>query len=212
MIDANEHDSIERARAVLRQYRVGALACDGRVQPRRFIIDPADGSLVLELTRQELDANEHVLHVPEEQLPGASDTSLQLLLSLEAIDPDIAHVCDRFIAAHGRRSLGRWARALIESGRYAGCVIPGEALMTPNPVRADEGALLRRLNADRSALARALLAGAGVQDDGPVAVACDTHGFDVRAGVGVVRVEFPSPRTTRDEIEHEIDAILGHSA
>lgn len=212
MSEHTPHPGVEHALGILRQYRSGALASDGSVQQRRFIIDPADGSLVLELTSNELDAEQSVLHVPDEQLPGASDTSLQLLLSIEELDPDRAFVCDRFLAAHGKRSLGRWARARIDSGKTAQHVIPGEDLMSPNPVRADEGALLRKLNADRAALGRAVLAGAGVRVSEPVAVACDPHGFDVRGGVGVIRVAFTSAMGDADKVARAIDDLLGQPA
>ena len=212
MSEHTPHPAVEHALGILRQYRSGALASDGVVHQRRFIIDPSDGALVLELTHQELDAAEHVMHVPDEQLPGASHTSLQLLLALEELDPDRAFVCDRFLAAHGARSLGRWARARIDSGKTSQHVISGEDLMAPNPVRAEEGGLLRTLNADRAALGRAVLAGAGVRVSEPTAVACDPRGFDVRGGVGVIRVEFDTPMRDASEIARAIDDLLGQTA
>ncbi len=212
MGQSTDHPAIERARRTLRQYRAGALDSDGSVQRRRFIIDPADGALVLELTLDELDAAQSVLHVPDEELPGVADTSLQLLLSLNEIDPDRDPVCDRFLAAHGRRSLGRWARATIETGRISDSVMPGEDLMSPNPIRAQEGSLLKRLNADRQALGRVVLALAGVDVSEPLAVACDPYGFDARGGVGVIRVEFESSAGDADEAERVIGELLGHAA
>ncbi len=208
MSQETDHPAIDRAQRTLRQYREGALDTDGAVHRRRFIIDPADGSLILELTPAELGASQSVLHVPEEELPGAADTSLQLLLSLEEIDPETAFVCDRFIAAHGRRSLGRWARARIETARTSDSVMPGEDLMAPNPIRADEGRLLRLLNADRAALRKGVLALTGLDVDEPLAVACDPCGFDVRGGVGVIRGEFESPGEDADAIARTIEALL----
>lgn len=210
MSQDTEHPAIERAQRTLRQYRAGALDSDGAVTRRRFIIDPSDGALVLELTPDELTASQSVLHVPDEELPGAADTSLQLLLVLESIDPEREFVCDRFIAAHNKRSLGAWARARIDSARTSDSVIGGDELMIANPVRTDEGRLLRSLNADRGALRAAVLAGAGVDVDEPVAVACDPYGFDARGGVGVIRVDFDRRADDADEIALFIGTMLEH--
>ncbi len=207
--DPTDHPVIERARATLRTYRIGSLESDGNVHRRRFIIDPTDGALILELTNDELEARETVLHVPEEELPGAADTSLQLLLVLHPLDPERDFVCDRFVAAHGRRSLGRFARGRIETARTADAVIEGDDLMVPSDIRAAEPALLRALNADRAALRRVVRDLAGVDIDEPVAVACDRFGFDARGGVGVVRVEFASPAKDADEAARIIDNLLG---
>ncbi len=200
--------SLELARRVLRRYREGMLLADGVPHARRFVFDPKNGELILRVGRDELLAEESVLHVPEEEAPGADAASVQLLLDMRETDSDRDGACDRHAAAHPRDDAPAWARARIESGRLAGEVFGGADLVAPNAIAGDERSLLRTLNNDADALRLATrrLTGVGVED--PLAVAADRFGFDVRAAFGVVRAEFDRPASDAADALEQIRALL----
>jgi len=181
---------------------------DGAPRPCRFVIDPATGELVLRVGRGELLAHEVVLHVPEEETPGAAGASVQLLLELRETDAGRDHACDRHAAAHPADDAPAFARAAVVSGRLAGEVFDGADVAPPNPLAGAERALLARLNADAAALRRATRRLSGVDVPDPLAVAADRFGFDVRAAFGVVRAEFDRPARDAGDALAIIERLL----
>jgi hypothetical protein len=150
---------------------------------------------------------EAVLFTPEE-----SDQALQLLLLPRPTDPDTDEACDRWKAYHGTPAYPRWASCGIESARLGDDVVEGEALMVPNPLRAAEPALCKRLNADRARLTRLCHRATGVEIPGPLAVGVDPDGVDVKARFGIVRVLFGAPAPTGEAAGAAIDALLAEAA
>lgn len=122
-------------------------------------------------------------------LPDDSDPDAQLVVSPEPIDPATHAAADRWAAYHGATRERSWALLSVESVRTRDDVLDGDAVVGPNPLTPAEPGILRALNADRPRLAR-LCARAGVHPASPLAVGVDPDGLDVRASLGVVRVEF----------------------
>lgn len=191
---------------LLRRDRVGVLTCDGTPWDIRFVVDGADGSIVMPLDKRARDAEEFVLWTPDESL-----ASLQMLLSLTPADPPDAMI-DRYAAHHGRPTASAWARASVESARLGGQVADGADLQQPDPLRHAEAALLRTLNAAPARLERLLRARAGGDAPEPVAVAVDPDGIHVRARFGLVRLEFPRRAADPDDARRLVEAMLASSA
>jgi len=199
------HDDPDAAdgRRLIRRFRVGTLVSDGVPLPCRFIIDGRDGRLVMPVPPQTLDADEHVLWLPEEQFNAA-----QALLDAEELEDEFDEARDRYLAYHGRADRPRWLRARVESVRDGSRVFDGEAIVAPNAARSVEPALCRALNEDRDRLRRLTGRLVGVEPETALAVGVDEDGFDVRAALGVVRVEFPRPARDAEETEATVRGLL----
>ncbi|MFM9994662.1 MAG: DUF2470 domain-containing protein [Phycisphaerales bacterium] len=187
----------------LRDHRVGVLLADGLVSAVRFMIDGRTGRLVFPCGPLVFDAEELVLHTPEE-----GDDALQLLVHAAPADPATDPACDRWLAAFGTPDVTRWAACTIESGRFGGAVLDGELLTLVNPLLTVEAGLIRRLNADRAALTRLCTRYAGVEVPEPLCVGVDPGGVDVRARFGVVRVPFDVEATTPERADAQLNAML----
>lgn len=187
----------------LRDHRTGVLLADGLVLPVRFVIDGRTGRLVFPCGAAVLDAEELVLHVPEER-----DDALQLLIHAAPTDPGADGACDRWLGAFGTPDVARWASCTVESGRLGGAVIDGDVLTLVNPLCAAEPALCRRLNADRAALTRLCTRFAGVEVPEPLCVGMDPGGVDVRARFGVVRVPFAVDAATPAQADARLSDML----
>lgn len=210
--EAPDTDALTQAQRIVRSHREGVLLADDAARRRKFIIDPERGDLVLRVLHAEIDSADPVLHVPEEEHPGAASASVELLIALVPLDPERDFVCDRHAAAHPRESAPVFARARLRAARLARTVLDPEDLRLASTIRAREAELLRRLNSDAAALRRACLRAAGVEVESPVAVAVDQHGFDARASFGVVRVEFGREARGADEALAMIESLLGTDA
>lgn len=195
--------------AVLRTFRdnrEGLLLHDGLALPIRFVIDGRSGRVVFPCPPIVLEADELVLHVPEER-----DDALQALLSAEPIDPS-ADAADRWSACFGTPRFPRWASCRVESARLGDAVIDGDALHLVNPLLAFEPALCRRVNADPAALTRLCRRLAGVDVPGATCVGVDPGGIDVRARFGIVRLPFPREAGTPAEAESAIRTLFTERA
>ncbi len=193
----------------LRAHRQGVLVAGGVASPLRFVTDNATGRVVFPTNPNIFEDEEAVLFTPEESIEA-----LQLLLLPRPTDPDTDEACDRWKAYHGTPEYPRWASCGIESGRLGGDVVDGEALMVPNPLRAAEPALCKRLNTDRARLTRLCRRATGVEIPAPLAVGVDPDGLDVKARFGIVRVPFaaPAPAPTGEAAGAAIDALLAEAA
>lgn len=169
----------------------------------KFVIDGRDGRLVMPVAREHLEADELVLWVPAERFE-----SLQLLLEASPHEDDLDEARDRYLAYHGYADLPLWMTCSIQSGRCGDEVYDGGDLQRINPIRDVEFRLCRQLNADKPRLAALCALMAKVEPESPTAVGVDDTGFDVRASLGVFRVEFPSPASDDAEAERIVSALL----
>jgi hypothetical protein len=172
----------------LRRHADGLLVAAGRIEPVRFVIDPASGHPVMAVQPDLVDADAPTLHVPDDD-----DLALQMLGSPVRLDPAVDGRCDRFLIHLGPpkgRNHHAWIMLAVEQVRFMGEVIdPGEVVQA-NPFAHAEAAACRRANAEPAALGRACLA-AGAAVDAPMLVGIDPLGADVRAPFGLVRIEWP---------------------
>lgn len=150
--------------------------------------------------------------VPEEE-PEA----MQLSLVLRDItdDPAMGYALDRW-AAYFDRPLGPRARFVdgeIISAKLGREVVDGEDLDLLNPLLEGhvESRLVKLANAERGALVRVLQArGLSEHDrDGARCVGVDPRGIDVRAGLGVRRIEFPARVVDEASGRAAVAALLG---
>jgi hypothetical protein len=171
----------------LRAIHRGVLLYDGTPEPIRLVLDTATGRPILPLPTRAFDADEHVLHLPEE-----SEHSLQLLVIPEEV-PGAGEGPDRWRTYHGDAREARWSRFSIDCARLGRSVLDGAELMQPNQLIAHEPSLLRLAASDPARLAGAAGAAAGRPVEAPVPVGVDPLGLDVRARFGIVRLEFAEP-------------------
>ena len=207
-------DSPRRALQLLRRFSQGLLLLDGAYHARRFVLDGADGRPVLPMPKgwdprrtASFENSGEVFYLPDD-----SDPELQLIVHPEAVDPRTHEGVDRWTAWHGAADERRWAALRIESARWSGGVCDGDEIQTPNPLRPVETRLLKDLNTDRARLATICERGAGVRPESPLAVGIDPDGLNVRASLGVVRIEFPSECPDEAAARRAIDAMAGDSA
>jgi len=207
-------DPAANAVRLIRSCTSGLLRLDEVFHPCRFVLDPATGHPVVPMPpewdpRLPAGSDERgvVLYIPDD-----SDPVAQLVVLPEPIDPSVHEAADRWAAYHGSIRVPAWALLRVESARCGGEVLDGEGLVHGNPLRADEPRLIRELNADRERLARLCERGAGVRPQAPMAVGADPDGIDVRASLGVIRVEFRAPCADAGAARHAIDALVGDGA
>jgi len=193
------HDELRR----LRRHRTGDLLADGTPTPVRFIIDGRSGAFVLPAERSFFEADETVLWIPRERYE-----SFQVLVRLEPLEHEFDEAKDRYLAYHGKHEAYRWARASIESARREGVVSDADELMRVNLLHAEETRLCKLLNADKDRLARLCEDMVKTRPRDPVAVGVDEDGIDVRASVGVMRLEMPRRARNADDAEAMIRGLL----
>lgn len=204
-----------------RRWRRGTLVADARPTGLRFVADPSDGSLIAPLERWALDAEEHVLWLPEER-----ESALQLLIA-----PVAARVteclADRWATHHGappgcagsafaadpdpkgdERAPIVWVRFDIECARFEGAIADGEEITGPNPLSLAEAKACRTLNGDRDALWRACRSAIGADVPDPVCVSVDPAGVHVRGKLGVLRIEFEREAADEGDLTRAIEALL----
>lgn len=108
----------------------------------------------------------------------------------------------------GAQGGGVWAVATIEAAKTETLVFSPEELGAANALRADEPRLIRELNKDKAALARACRRHCGVDVADPVAVGLDPLGIDVRARFGILRLEFSRHANSADEALSAANALM----
>jgi len=190
---------VAETHAHLRDHLQGLILFDGETRPIRIVIAP-DGRLVASVMVAMLTAADVVLALPDE-----GEESLQLMVTLEAIDeqgPDGALV-DRWRIHHGDPPDVRWAAMTIDAGRFRGYFLDGEAFSLSNPLEGDEVAICSEANTDVAGLRSIAVAEArrrgrppadwGVEN--PRLVGVDPDGFDLRGAYGVLRLPVSPPMT-----------------
>ncbi len=200
------HPDADAMRALLRAHHTGTLSCDGRVFPSRFVIDGASGRIVLPVPREALECDSLVLHVPEE-----GEGALELLLVPRPIDPDREGACDRWQAYHGRPREARWASCAIESARRAGLVVSGDDLDLVNPLLREEGRLCTGANSRAEAVRSLARRTTGTAADEATLVGIDPRGLDIRARIGILRVEFARPAPTPEGAQAALESLLAEA-
>ncbi|HCT46489.1 MAG: hypothetical protein CMJ35_03880 [Phycisphaerae bacterium] len=198
------HQTLVRARTLLRSHTTGTLLCDGTPYEALYIIDPSDGALVVSAESEMFEADDCVLVIPEDRF----NAPIRVTLSLKE-EPESGST-DRYLAYHQRQQRPRWARGKIAFAKVdSGGVADGDALMVPNPLNASISSLCKRLNNDPKALREVCLLLSKVKIEQPVAVGVDEEGCDVRAEFGVVRVQWPAPVPDANACEEVIASLLG---
>lgn len=203
----SHESSISAAARALRAFHTGTLFHDGVPEPVRLVLDNATGRPIIPLAPRVFEADEHVLHLPEE-----GESSLQLLVIPEEIDPGTSAGVDRWHVYHGEAREPRWSRFALDCARLGRAVLDGAELMQPNYLGPFEPDLLRRAGSDTGRLLAAAAAAAGKEIEGPVPVGVDPLGLDLRARFGIVRLEFVDPvmpgPSAAERAANQIDLIL----
>ncbi len=205
-----------RGTRLLRRHHEGALIFGERRADVRFIIEPAEGRLVLPIEPVALEAEHWVVIAPDE-----ADRRMEVLLEPREIERPEAEACvDRWRAYFGEAPSKRWASCHVLGlrgwfdGRAGGEepeVFDTEALAPASTLAACEGRLLKRINGQRErlrAVCRRGVGGASVDVAEPLCVGVDQFGLDVRARFGVVRVEFSNEARDEADATRMIESLL----
>ena len=200
---ADESAALDAALRTLDTYRKGSLAFGEHVRPVRFVVDNEEGRLVFPAMVAMFEALELVMFIP-----GETDDALQLLLTLDEVDPERSAGVDRWRIHHGEPEDIKWAAAWIDAARLHSFVFDGDAMMRANPLAGAEPGVCKRLNADRAALRRLTLANTRVDVEDPLCVALDPGGIHIRARFDILRINFPERVETAQGAEKAIDALL----
>jgi hypothetical protein len=196
----------------LRRHHRATLQHHERVAEVKFVLEAATRQIVMPVEPgfASDDVNSLLLWLPAE-----SDWDMQAVVNPQPIDrPEGSEAVDRWKAYHGTTSLTVWVRGEIEGVKTAADVFLIEDVQVPNPLGREEYGLIRRANADRTALAAACKLHAATLVTDPLCVGADPYGIDVRARFGIVRLEFPPgiQATTPARCQEEVDRLLGAAA
>ncbi len=205
--DITSDDRHSGIRALRRHHRA-TLQHHERVAEVRFVLEAASGKVVMPV--EPGFAGENVESVLL-WLPAESDWDMQAVVNPRPIDrPEASEAVDRWKAYHGSTSLTVWVRGEIEGVKTKQAVYLIEDVQMPNPLGRGEYALIRRANAEQSALAAACKSHAATLVSDPLCVGADPYGIDVRARFGIIRLEFPPgiEGATVTRCEQEIDRLL----
>ena len=200
-------EQIAEARRHVRRFRRGVVRVDGESGPCAFIIDGADGCLVMPNGDDLTEAGDLVVYVPDDGF-----TEMALLVSATDDVGPFDEARDRYLAYHGRARGVGWFRCRVDSAKWGGVVYSGADLLGPNTLREIEPGLCKMINGDREALARVSELLTRVRPENPLCVGVDQLGMDVRTRVGVIRVEWPAEITGADQARGVIDALLKGAA
>jgi len=203
--DQAEAIALQTARDLVARNREGTLLTDGQAFPIKFIADPATGDLIAPVPDEALDASNLLLFVPNE-----SFDAIQLLVEADLI-PESA-LTDRWCAYHLSQNHPVWARLTIDSAKHDRWVFNADQLSPPNPIAADEPALCRLLNADKSALSRLVQSISKSDAPDPVCVGVNADGVYIRARFSVLLVPFEKPAPNTDEARQRINHWLSAAA
>lgn len=196
-----QHEQNDEARRHIRRFVNGVLLVGDRAVPTDFVVDGRDGSVVFPCAEDEF--NDAVLAVPDDGFD-----EMMLLIEARPFEPRFDEVKDRHQAYHGGAGSVDWYTARVDSVKWKGGVIEGPELLGPNPLRGEEAALVRTLNADRGRLIEATRLLTGVAPEEGLCVGVDPLGMDVRTRVGVIRVEWPREIESPEQAYKVVGALL----
>lgn len=183
------------------------MRADGEVCPCAFVIDGADGSLVLPSGEDLTATGDLVVYVPDD---GFNEMALLVTATDDVGEFDEAR--DRYLAYHGRARGAGWFRCKVDSAKWGGVLYEGSDLLGPNTLRLIEPGLCKEINSDRELLARVSELLTRVRPENPLCVGVDQLGMDVRTRVGVIRVEWPAEITGPDQARGVINALFKGAA
>lgn len=187
---------------MLRRERRGVLLADGTPHQCVFVCDDETGRPVTNVSPAVLDADEHVLFVPDE-----GEGALQLLTIPERIDADSA-CADRWRAYFGDPDASAFVRFAIDCARLGGSVLDGEQVLTPNALKRDVARVCKAL-APRAGELRSLAHRLGAREPAPgLLVGVDQGGFDLKTKFDVLRLEFEREAASGESAIAMIEALL----
>lgn len=172
--------------SLLRRHTRAILNVDGLIEHVPFILDPAGGGPVIPAVALTHNAAHATLHAPDED-------EFDAVHLLGTPVPAGAGLCERFLAYHRDLPAAGVVMLRVESVKCAGEVLDAAEFSLANPLMTIEPALCRIANEDQGRLARACEAITRVRPTDPRVLGIDPWGMDVRARVGVMRVEFETP-------------------
>ncbi len=192
-----------RVLAAIRRDYHGLLRVGEVLHTVRFVLDPANADPVMVVAAHAVeqgdDAGGVTLHVPDD-----GPLAVHVLGHLEPLDPDRDAVCDRYLIYHGqpagRENKPRWVRLRTDSVKQERTVVDRDELEMSNPLAAGEAAFCKAMNQDRERTSRICERATGTASEAPLVVGVDPMGIDVRARLGVLRVEFSSPCGSIEEV------------
>jgi hypothetical protein len=138
---------------------------------------------------------------------------MEIMVTLAQFDergPEGA-AADRWRIYHREPQDVRWAFMSIDSARFEGAIIDGEALQQPNPLARDESRLCKMMNSSPGDLRRLCLQHANIDIEQPVMVGIDPMGIDVRARFDIVRVPAVHRMGSAVEATRVLAAMLKNS-
>jgi hypothetical protein len=194
-------EAVDQTLAFLHANLHGHIRFDGERVPIKVIVAP-DGRIVAPVMESMLRSVEVVLELPDD-----GDDGLQLMVTLERLDPEGEHagLCDRWRAYHGDPEDVRWALMQADASRFRQWFVDGEALMQANPLAKEESALLRKLNAQPRAFLKAFCTTCKVDCREPLAVGVDACGIDIRRAHDTARLPFPLRFEQPEQVRSFID-------
>ncbi|MEQ8770747.1 MAG: hypothetical protein RIB60_09605 [Phycisphaerales bacterium] len=201
-MESSDPEVIE-ALACLHGHSAGTLLVDGSPREVKYVIDPADGSVITVLDPRDTEGDEYLLCLPDDSF----ETLLRALVEPTPLGDDGAWA-DRHGAYHGPTQLTSWVRLKIAHAKLAsGPVVDGDELVAPNAFASEQTRLCAALNEDPERLRRICERSAGVSIEDPIAVGVDPLGADVRARFGVVRVAFEAPATDAEAALRTLESL-----
>ena len=180
-------DPLTLARAI-RRYAAAVLLRDELAERVRFVISPA-GHFVIAADPGLENAEEIVAHVPEE----AHDAVQVMFETATPIDRAVEADADRYLAAHGEPADRLLYRLRPHAAKLEGHVFDGSEIRLENPLAREIGPLLREWNRAPGRIIAACRGAVRVAPISPVIVGVDPLGADVRASLGIIRLEFDTP-------------------
>ncbi|MFT3684001.1 MAG: hypothetical protein QM783_03570 [Phycisphaerales bacterium] len=192
--------------ALWRSARRGVLEAADRLERVGFVVGQGVILLPAPASLEPGTLEDAVLWVPDE-----GEESLAVQVEIRLLEDETsghARLIDRWEAYHGRRGAARFAVCGVSGARLGGMVIDGDDLRLVNTL-GNEGALLRRLNADKLLLAQCVRERLGVDVHEPTAVGVDQRGIDVRTRTGVVRLGVDGGVMNDGEAAELVEGLLG---
>ncbi len=187
----------------VRADRRAVVMIDGTPYERKTVLDNRVSRFVLPVPTVALDADEVVIHIPEER-----EDSLQVLVSPFEIDGNTEAAADRWRIYHGSEPDAHWVAGEPIGLRLGLMIAGGDEIDLANVLADDEPRLCKRFNAQPAKLGT-LAHSFDVRAHGVCTlVGVDHLGIDIRSRWDIVRVPFGEPIIDPDQAERRIAELL----